>query len=152
MQLRGLSILLIALVLSLLVYARPWKSGQSYRGRIRKVLEELGYSKNLDLIYSIARHETGNFTSRVFKECQNAFGLKTYQMTKCMAPAAEGSGLFYQEFETLEDSVRGFIRWLEKRGIRPGASDDEIKNVMQKGGYFTDPQYFRKIERWMKRI
>jgi hypothetical protein len=151
MRLRGLSILLLVLLFCLLVFARPWKSGPNYRGRIRKVLDELGYGKNFDLIYAIARHESADFSSSVFKKCQNAFGLKTYAMTRCMAPAGEGPGLYYMHFENFEDSVKAFVKWLEKRGGRPGMTDEEIKKVMQKGSYFTDPEYFNKVQRWMRR-
>jgi uncharacterized FlgJ-related protein len=115
-------------------------------------LNELGYGKNIELVYAIAQHETGNFTSAVFRKCQNAFGLKTYQMTKCMAPAAEGAGLYYREFESLEDSVKAFVRWIEKRGGYPGMTNEEIKKIMQTGGYFQDPEYFGKVEKWMKKI
>jgi hypothetical protein len=152
MSWRGLIIFLLVLLLFLVVCGRQLKNGPNYRGRIRKVLDELGYSENFNLIYAIARHESADFSSSVFKKCQNAFGLKTYQMTPCMAPAAEGVGLYYMKFESLEGSVKAFVRWLEKRGGRPGMTDEEIKSVMQKGGYFTDPEYFNKVQRWMKKI
>jgi hypothetical protein len=140
------------LLLFLVVCGRQLKNGPNYRGRIRKVLDELGYSGNFNLIYSIARHESANFTSAVFQKCKNAFGLKTFKMTKCMAPTSEGAGLYYMEFDNLEDSVKAFIRWLERRGGRPGMTNEEIKMIMQKGGYFQDAEYFKKVEKWMKKI
>jgi hypothetical protein len=152
MSWRGLIIFLLVCLFFLGVCGRHWRNGLNYRGRIKKVLDELGYGKNFELIYAIARHESANFTSAVFQKCNNAFGLKTYQMTRCMAPAAEGAGLYYMQFDSLEDSVKAFIKWLERRGGRPGMTDDEITNVMQTGGYFTDRDYFKKIEKWMKKI
>lgn len=102
------------------------------------------------LIVAIARHESANFSSNVYKECNNAFGLKTKIKTKCPAPVNEGLNLYYRHFADPAMSVLAFIEWLERRGITPELSDDEILERMGKAGYYTDKNYVEKVKRFLK--
>lgn len=101
------------------------------------------------LIIAIARHESANFSSNVFKKCNNAFGLKTTIKTKCPAPVNEGANLYYRHFADPDMSVLAFIEWLERRGITPDLSDEEILIRMGRAGYYTDKDYIKKVKKWI---
>lgn len=136
---------LLLLPLLLLLLGCSLKGGPDSQ-IIRAIPER--WKKKKALILAIARHETGNFSSNVYRTCNNAFGLKTYKRTNCPAPTGEGVNLFYKYFLSPGDSVLDFVNWLERRNIKPDLSDLEILKKMGLAGYYTDPEYIKKVERW----
>lgn len=100
----------------------------------------------------MAKHESANFKSNVFLRCGNPFGLKTFAVTDCKAPISEDGNrrLYYMSFIDMKQAVSAFIGWLEKRGITPHMSDEEILIRMGKAGYYQDKNYVEKVLKWKR--
>lgn len=53
-------------------------------------------------------------------------------------------------FADMKQAVSAFVGWLEKRGITPNMSDEEILIKMGKAGYYQDKKYIEKVFKWKK--
>jgi hypothetical protein len=90
------------------------------------------------LIAAQAAHETGNFTSPVFIDCNNAFG---YNAVRSFCTGHS----IYQNYPTVADSVHELTGWIRRRlseGNFPAlvtiTSPAQYATLLKQNGYFSD--------------
>lgn len=92
-------------------------------------------------IIAQARHETGNFTSTVFKANKNLFGMKNGsvispgEMIGTVAP----DGGTYAKYRTQFDSVADLLRWFEWKKFPVKVSGvEQYASELKSRGYYGD--------------
>ena len=102
------------------------------------------------LILAQARHESGDFTSSVFLDCNNAFG---YNYVSSSCPGHDT----YQNYNSLADSVHDLTGWIWRRyneGNFPDLSTittpGYYAQLLQQNDYYTDTvsNYTNGLLRW----
>lgn len=94
-----------------------------------------GLDINPEMVYRQWWHETGGFTSRLFREVNNLGGLKT-RGEATNSPAPDGG--YYREFRNLEDSVDTYIDAFIK--FRPELSG--INNIPTWAEVMRETEYY----------
>jgi uncharacterized FlgJ-related protein len=91
-----------------------------------------------NLIAAQAAHETGNFTSAVFIDCNNAFGYNAVR-SFCLGHS------IYQNYPTVQDSVHELTGWIKRRlaeGNFPRldtiTTAQQYAQLLKDNGYFSD--------------
>ena len=108
-----------------------------------------GYTKvSARLLYAQAWHETGNFTSAVFLQNKNLFGMR---LPKKRQTFATGSNLNHATFKSHFDSVRDYFK-RQKNFRIPNVSDEQYMTLTQKSGYAEDKNYIRKWKHISKTV
>lgn len=109
-----------------------------------------------ELIAAQAAHETGNFTSAVWKDCGNAFGYS--------APGGKNAcpgHLFYKKYDNLDQSITEVIDWLKRRqkeGTFPAFSEvtspAQYAQLLKNNNYYTDnvQNYAGGLSRWFRQF
>lgn len=105
-----------------------------------------------------ARHETGNFTSNVFLQCNNAFGYKAvYGALECSQAPEGGSYEYYPG--GVQDSAHEISRYLYRRqadGSFPSLSSittlEQYASLLKSVGYYGASlyEYQSGLARWFK--
>jgi uncharacterized FlgJ-related protein len=97
------------------------------------------------LIVAQAKHETANYTSNVFKSCNNLFGYKYVGQslaTQCnLSPELD----YYARYATIDDSVLEIVKWIKRRvadGKFPSdlatiQTADQYATLLKNAGYYT---------------
>ena len=109
-----------------------------------------GYSENFgNIAVAVARHETGNYTSPIFKENNNLFGMR---LPKQRDTTAIGKNRNYAKFDTLEDSIEDYTMYLAYFDY-PKTFDNvaDYVDYAKEKGYFTDTKenYLSALQRWI---
>lgn len=92
-----------------------------------------------DVLRAQASLETGVFTSRLFHECRNAFGMKY------PTPGAVGEDNGYSVFGSWWACWRARVSWDARHGV--AHTYDNLREYMEAvkaAGYATDPDYLSK--------
>lgn len=100
-----------------------------------------GY-KNIStaVIFAQAKHETGNFTSAIYEENNNLFGMQVPSIRKNYVT---GKNRGHATFKSLFDSVRDYF--LRQQNFRiPSTSDEEYMIRTNNSGYAEDMSYYNK--------
>lgn len=97
------------------------------------------------VIYGQAKHETGNFTSTIFKENKNLFGMREPSVRKTYAT---GTARNHATFKNLFDSVRDYFLRQKDFSIDSGTDTGFIDSTVS-SNYAEDRQY---KEKWLKII
>lgn len=101
-----------------------------------------------NFIVAQARHETNDFTSNVFKSCNNAFGYKYVgQRTAAGECTRAPEGGHYARYNKVEDSVNELVGWIRRRQadkIFPSSlatidTAEKYSQVLKLAGYYGDP-------------
>lgn len=97
------------------------------------LIEALDYYavKHPNIVYAQAILETGHFRSRVFKECNNLFGLYNSR-TKS-----------YYKFNHWSESIVAYLNYIQYRYKPP----DDYYKFLSDIGYAEDPEYINKLKR-----
>jgi flagellum-specific peptidoglycan hydrolase FlgJ len=112
------------------------------------------------LMVKQAKHETADFSSRVFLEDNNAFGYKYYSGSPYQTDKGRTSteGDPYAHYATIEDSTREIIDWLYRRkreGKFPDlatiTTEEQYAQLLKASGYYGDPVavYLEGLKRWV---
>lgn len=97
-----------------------------------------------DLLVAQARHETGNFTSRQFKEGRNAFGMM--YPDPYASGAMEGSDGQMCRYDGYASTWRGRLAWDDRHGVaRSYGSLREYLEAVQGAGYNPDAGYVDRV-------
>ena len=114
---------------------------------------------DIKLWTAIAKHETAGFTSRVYKDAKNLFGMTkpsqgAYEKgwttaTQNVLPYGERQVIF----KSIADSARDQTLFITKRFSYPKnfASLLELVTYMKQRGYFTDSldNYYNAAKKWL---
>lgn len=94
------------------------------------------------LIYAQAKHETGNFNSKIFHENNNLFGMRQAKIRKNYATGTNRNHAIYKN---LFDSVRDYFE-RQKNFRISNTNDSEFIASTVKSNYATDKKY---KEKWL---
>lgn len=115
------------------------------------ILEELwknGVSVDLSyIILAQAKHETWDFTSKIFIENNNVFGLKQAKKRKT---TCTGTNRGHGTYASIEDCVLDYIYYMENRKIPfHEISARKYVNLLKKKGYFEDnlERYYNSVKK-----
>lgn len=117
---------------------------------IVKIAKQENYNIVPELAYAQFIHETGNFTSNVFKQGNNVCGMtapNSRQLYIGQMPNSEGSA----KYAKIEDSVLDYIRYckqtvLGKPPVTPFSDSKQFYDEFKRRGYATDPNYSEKCQ------
>jgi uncharacterized FlgJ-related protein len=123
-----------------------------------------GIPPNLALLMvAQARHETGGYSSSVFKLCNNAFGYKWVgQSTADGSCSMSPEGNSYARYSSIEDSTYEISQWIYRRQL-DGKFPDDLTTIKSEGqyaqllkntGYYGDTvsNYTKGLLYWISRI
>lgn len=139
---------------------KPPDKIKQYENTILTTATNTGIPRTLaQLIIAQAKHETNNFTSKVFTENTNAFGYKHIEGGRFQMQAGRRSpeGNQYAHYSTLENSTRELIAWIHRRLVeRKFPQLDTITTptqyaaLLKKCGYYTDrtSTYATGLKKW----
>lgn len=113
---------------------RQWNPRELNLKNLTDVITEVGLSNKL-FVLAQAMLETGNFSSRVYKEYNNLFGLY------------DSKNRDYYRFERWEDSVVGYGKMIQYR-----YKGGNYLNFLKRIGYAEDHRYITKVAKMAKSI
>lgn len=120
--------------------------------------------KLAELITAQSKHETKNYTSRVFKLNNNLFGYTWagQKIARQGTPKPKSEGGFYAAYDVYEDSVKEIADWIKRRqkGKRFPQDLTLIKTpelyagLLKNAGYYGAPLsvYLAGLKRYLKQI
>jgi hypothetical protein len=79
-----------------------------------------GISLDWRIIYSISAHETGNFTSSLYKRTNNCFGMRVPKMRPWFGIGSDNN---YSVYSSVWMSVKDYFAWVDYVGITLPESD-----------------------------
>jgi len=102
------------------------------------------------VVEAIAKHETGNYTSRVYKENNNLFGMKNPKRRQTTSKGADYNN--YAIYDNIDDSVEDFILWFKFHKAQISEDLEQTVRFMKDKGYFEDSfeNYFNGTKRWLQ--
>jgi len=105
------------------------------------------------LILAQAKHETNNFTSPVFLNQNNAFGMKEAFKRKDQ-PGRSEEGKTFRTYDSVTDSVKDLIDLYEWNNLDPTIKTSyDFSTALKKVNYYgnsnTVQQYSNGIARWL---
>lgn len=140
---------LIALISYLL-----WRN-RSPKAVIRSVFRSAGYSeKFIDYWIAISQHETAGWTSRVYREGNNLFGM-TLARKNTLAIGELDYGERQAIFKSIRDSAKDQILYLTVRFKYPRefATLKDLIDYMKSKNYFGDSvsNYYTSVSKWLSK-
>lgn len=121
---------------------------------IQKILIDSGYSPNMArMIAAVSRHETGNYSSHVFKTLNNMFGMRFPTIRKTTAISESDSK--YSVYHSPADSVRDMVLYLDARQYPTNFNSvADLVSTMKAKGYFEDSEsnYLHGVERALSKV
>lgn len=134
-----LSVLLMIGLLIILLLAGQLKAGMGLKSKAFIWLSK--YRALLPYIVAQAKHETGNFTSVLYLEDNNMFGMKNgsilseWELPGRLSP----DGGRYAKYASDLDSVKDLLQWFEwKKFPVSVAGVDQYASELKSRGYFGD--------------
>lgn len=142
------------LMLLLLFRAKKNTSAMELDKLIQSILIDSGFSPRMALfVAAVSRHETGNYSSNVFKTLNNMFGMRFPHVRETTALYESDSK--YSVYASQADSVRDMVLYLRARQYNSdyGAVYDLVAEMKRKG-YFEDSleNYLRGVERALSKV
>ena len=121
---------------------------------ISRILKAQGLEPSMiKLLQAQAIHETGNFTSRLFKENNNVFGMKIPQQRQTLN-IAPGNQQF-SRFASIDDSIKDMLLYLDHFRI-PLDQEDPFRyaQILKDKNYYEDPVevYFKGLVNGLRLI
>lgn len=104
---------------------------------------------------AISAHETAGWTSRIYREANNLFGMTLASKNTTAigrGPYAEGQALF----ASIDDSAKDIRLYMEKRFNYPRQFPTLLDQIiyMKSKGYFTDSvdNYYNAVSKWKRKF
>jgi hypothetical protein len=123
---------------------------------VRAVLLFSKYSALMKYVAAHAQLETANFTSRVYMQDHNCFGMKWTNERRGQV-ATKGllspEGDYYAHYETDSASVLDLLKWFDATRFPVSVSSaDEYANELKKRNYFGGPlaTYIQILNKYLK--
>ncbi len=110
-----------------------------------QLIEELK-SKNINkphIVLAQTKIETGNFTSKIFKQNNNLFGMKKARTRPTTSLGIKRGHAYY---DCWESSVEDYGYYQAYQGLARVDSDEEYFNLLFQLGYAEDPNYIAKVK------
>ncbi len=107
-----------------------------------KVLE----SKNINkphIVLAQAKLETANFTSDIFRNNHNLFGMKEAKTRPTTNLGVKRGHAYYKNWES---SVEDYAYWQASSGFAKVTSDEAYYNLLNQKRYAEDPNYISKVK------
>lgn len=122
--------------------------GSSPQGTIQSVLTGAGYSDRVANWWTaVSNLETGSWTSRLYKDYNNLFGMKQPLSRFSYSLGASKSPPGYATFSSNADSVRDLIAYMNEFNYpKDFSSIDDLVAYMKSKKYFEDPLYLEKVK------
>lgn len=108
------------------------------------------YRKLRKYVVAQAKHETGNFESRVFLQNNNAFGMKN--PFRRVTTSLGGDHNNYARYADVGDSLQDLFLWFDMRNFPTEVTSvDEYAFLLKSGKYFEDDldNYSNGLRYWM---
>lgn len=142
---------LVGLLILLLLFLRGKSSsamGSSPRATIQSLLTEAGYSDRVANWWTaVSNLETGAWTSKLFRDYNNLFGMKQPLTRFSYSQGASTSPPGYATFASQADSVRDLIAYMKEFNYpKDFNSIDDLVAYMKSKKYFEDPLYLEKVK------
>lgn len=119
-----------------IAFAQKFKQRSFNRENFKDALKETGLpTQHLNEIFKHAQRESGNFKSKIFRDQNNAFGMRLAKRRKTLANDRKRGYAVYGEWY---DSVYDYWLWYEKKPIQPKGSW---------GGYLRSRNYMHPGDR-----
>jgi len=123
--------------------------------QFNSMVKSLGLGTNLTkLITAQAAHETGGFTSSIYRNNNNAFGMKYAGQN-----TARGEKNGYAYYNTVYESIQDYYKWYLRHSPWLLMFDGLVNPAMfvawlKKGGYFEDTveNYKKGVEYFYNKI
>jgi len=114
------------------------------------VVTRAGYSENFgNIAVAVARHETGNYQSKIFKLNNNLFGMR-FPVKR--DTTAKDEKFNYARYATIENSIEDYTLYLEYFNY-PKTFDSvaDYVDYAKEKGYFSDTKakYLSALQRWI---
>jgi len=143
---RCITLTLIALLISVRVGSATFKMGMSVpfsTANMLRLMNQIGIAYP-DVVFAQARLETGNFTSKVFRENKNLFGMKLPRVRSTTAIGEQNNHASYIRWQ---HSVADYKLW----------QDEVIKKYRTKRAYLRylskhyaeDKKYIHKLKQML---
>ena len=108
------------------------------------------YRKYANWIEAQAKHETGNYTSEVYKRANNLFGMKNANVRKQLGKEVEGDS--YRHYKNVGESIRDYLLYLDHFGVPSniGTAESYFQKLKDQK-YFTDSfkNYFNGVRNFI---
>lgn len=104
--------------------------------------------KFVDIFIAQCKHETGNFTSKLFWKNNNLTGMKLPSSRKTTATGEQSGHAFY---ESWVQCVEDYALWQQefKSYISSCSSEDDYQKVLEHVGYAVDSKYNQKLNNYV---
>lgn len=103
------------------------------------------------IVYAIAAHETGNFTSKLCLNYNNCFGMGDAKVrTESSTGYVNLGGMDYNTYSSPAQSLEDFLLWWKYHGKSIPNSLKETIAYMKDKKYFTDmfDNYYNATSKW----
>ena len=137
---------LIGLVIAFLGFRTLKKS--SPRQTIAKVLAKSKYKAYTCWITQQSVLETGNFTSKIFNDFNNGFGMGVPRIRKSLriGDYLASNGERFSTYKNFEDSVADYLLYAEYFNMPTNFNrPEQFTQFLESKGYATDPDYASKV-------
>jgi uncharacterized FlgJ-related protein len=104
-------------------------------------------SKNINKPYIVlaqTKIETGNFTSAIFKQNHNLFGMKKARIRPTTSLGIKRGHAYYDKWES---SVEDYGYYQATTGLVKARTDQQYYNMLSQMGYAEDPNYILKVKK-----
>jgi len=112
--------------------------------KVFHLLQTSGFSAAMaKLLTAQAAHETGNFTSKIFKENNNLFGMK---LPKKRKTTATGERYGHAVFKNIADSIQDYKIYNKVLNYLPEYTtvDTFVQTLVQKNYFEANPEEYKK--------
>lgn len=127
----------------------------NYEQVLTDVFEQEGLSPvMINFLIAQARHESGDFTSKLFITSNNTFAMKhpTIRQTTSLGPYGKAEGVTnFAHYDSVEDSAKDMVLYLRARNFPSFKTVYGYVRYLKKKGYFEDgyKNYVRGVKRYV---
>lgn len=139
----------LPLLLGVLMLYGLFRRTKSPNKAIERVFMGTEYENLVPLIIAQAKHETGNFTSNLFRNHSNMFGMKVPVKRKSFRNGETENG--FSTFASITDSARDFLEYLRAVNFPKNVDSFQYVAALKNRRYFEDTlgNYMKGVQSWV---